>query len=284
MLKNKKKKIFVIPFIIILLRVLFHVFRILAFKVIIYPNWLTQSSDDISEIHIYSEYLDLEITDQKMMSKLYNLCKNTKIKHLEFDMSELNADYSEGFSMVFNYNNDTSDYIRCRTKDATVLKQPENALFWTQGEVDKELLSLLLDMESSNNSQIKAEQEQIFTEVKECLEEYEKDFDKIINLAKSDKSAHKEEISGYISLTEYSLNSNNSELEEQCISLMKKTKISDITFGQGYVSFLYEENQEYVTDITYFDDNDVNEEDLLWKVVKKIKPFYFALNSSKRHI
>lgn len=284
MLKNKKKKIFVIPFIIILLRVLFLVFRILAFKVIIYPNWLTQSSDDISEIHIYSEYLDLEITDQKMMSKLYNLCKNTKIKHLEFDMSELNADYSEGFSMVFNYNNDTSDYIRCRTKDATVLKQPENALFWTQGEVDKELLSLLLDMESSNNSQIKAEQEQIFTEVKECLEEYEKDFDKIINLAKSDKSAHKEEISGYISLTEYSLNSNNSELEEQCISLMKKTKISDITFGQGYVSFLYEENQEYVTDITYFDDNDVNEEDLLWKVVKKIKPFYFALNSSKRHI
>ncbi len=275
MLKNKKKKIFVIPFIIILLRVLFLVFRILAFKVIIYPNWLTQSSDDISEIHIYSEYLDLEITDQKMMSKLYNLCKNTKIKHLEFDMSELNADYSEGFSMVFNYNNDTSDYIRCRTKDATVLKQPENALFWTQGEVDKELLSLLLDMESSNNSQIKAEQEQIFTEVKECLEEYEKDFDKIINLAKSDKSAHKEEISGYISLTEYSLNSNNSELEEQCISLMKKTKISDITFGQGYVSFLYEENQEYVTDITYFDDNDVNEEDLLWKVVKKIKPFYY---------
>ena len=76
-------------------------------------------------------------------------------------------------------------------------------------------------------------------------------------------------------MTEYSLNSNNSELEEQCISLMKKTKISDITFGQGYVSFLYEENQEYVTDITYFDDNDVNEEDLLWKVVKKIKPFYY---------
>lgn len=275
MLKNKKKKMFMIPFIIILFILLFFVIRILAFKVIIYPKWLTQPSDDISEIHIYSEYLDLEITDQETVMKLYELCRNTKIKKLEFDTSELNADYSEGFSIVFNYNNDTSDYIRCRTKDAAVLKQPENALFWTQGEANEKLLSLLLDMESSNNSQIKAEQGQIFTEVKECLEEYEKDFDKIINLAKSDKSTHKEGISGSISLTEYSLNSNNLELEEQCLSLMKKTKISEITFGQGYVSFLYEENQEYVTDIMYYDDDDVKEEDLLWKVVKKIKPFYY---------
>lgn len=264
-----------IPFIITLFILLFFVIRILAFKVIIYPNWLTQSLDDISEIHIYSEYLDLEITDQEMVMKLYELCKNTKIENLEFDTSEMNADRSEGFSIVFNYKNNSSDYIICRTKDAAVLKQLSNALFWTQGEANEELLSLLLDMESSNKSQIKAEQEQIFTEVKECLEEYEKDFNKIINLVKLDKSTYKEGISGSISLTEYSLNSNNSELEEQCISLMKKTKISDITFDQGYVSFLYEENQEYVTDIIYFDDDDVKEEDLLWKVVKKIKPFYY---------
>ena len=207
--------------------------------------------------------------------KLYNLCKDTKIKNLEFDTSHMKRDESDGFGIVFNYKNNSSDYIECRTKDAALLKQPENALFWMRGEANEELLSLLLEMENSNNSQIKAEQDRIFTEVKECLEEYEQDFNKIINLAKSDKSAHKEGVSGSISLTEYSLNSNNPELEEQCISLLKKTKISDITFGQGYVSFLYEENKEYVTDILYYDDDDKKEEDLLWKVVKKIKPFYY---------
>lgn len=275
MLKNKKKKIFMIPFIITLFILLFFVIRILAFKVIIYPNWLTQSSDDISEIYVYSEYLDLEITDQEMIMKLYELCKNTKIKNLEFDTSEMNTDMSEGFSIVFNYKNNSSDYITCRTKDAAVLKQPSNALFWMRGEANEELLSLLLEMENSNNSQIKAEQEQIFTEVKEYLEEYEQDFNKIINIAKLDKSVHKEEISGSISLTENALNSNNLDLEEQCLLLMKKTKITDISFGQDYVSFMYESQPKYVTRIIYYYNDDVKEEDLLWKVVKKIKPFYY---------
>ena len=234
MLKDKKKKIFMIPLIIVLLIVLLGVIAI-----IIYPKWLTQPVTNISKVNISSEFLDLEITDQKMMSKLYNLCRNTKIKNLEFDTSERNANMSDCFSIKFIYKNNSSDIIDC------------------------------------NNLLIKAEQEQVFTEVKECLEAHEKDFNKIINLRKSDKSTYKEGISGSISLTEYSLNTNNSKLKEQCLSLMKKTKISDITFGQGYVSFLYEENQEHVTDIIYFDDDDVKEKDLLWKVVKKIKPFYY---------
>ncbi len=269
MLKDKKKKIFIIPLIIVLLIVLFGVIGI-----IIYPKWLTQPVTNISKVNISSEFLDLEITDQKMMSKLYNLCKNTKIKNLEFDTSERNANMSDCFSIKFIYKNNSSDIIDCKN-DGVVLKQPMNAFCWMRGEANEELLSLLLDMESSNNLQIKAEQEQVFTEVKECLEAHEKDFNKIINLRKSDKSTYKEGISGSISLTEYSLNTNNSKLKEQCLSLMKKTKISDITFGQGYVSFLYEENQEHVTDIIYFDDDDVKEKDLLWKVVKKIKPFYY---------
>ena len=80
MLKDKKKKIFIIPFIIILFILLFFVIRTLAFKVIIYPNWLTQSSDDISEVYVSSEFLDLKVTDQETVMKLYELCKNTKIE------------------------------------------------------------------------------------------------------------------------------------------------------------------------------------------------------------
>lgn len=261
---------------IVLLILLFFIIRTLAFKVFIYPNWLKGSLDDISEVYLCSEYRDLEITDQETVKKLYELCKNTKINNLEFfDTSELDL-YMHGLSIVFRYNDDTSDCITCRTEDAVVLKQPlTDAFFWTQGEANEELLSLLSDMENSNKSLIKAEQEQIFAEVKEYLENHEKEFNKIIHLAKSDKSIHKEGIRGSISLTENSLNSKNSELKEQCLSLMKKTKISDITFAQGYVSFLYEENQEYVTDIVYYADDDVKEEDLLWKVVKKIKPSYY---------
>ena len=58
-----------IPLIIVLLIVLLGVIAI-----IIYPKWLTQPVTNISKVNISSEFLDLEITDQKMMSKLYNLC------------------------------------------------------------------------------------------------------------------------------------------------------------------------------------------------------------------
>lgn len=263
-----------IPFIIVLLILLFFVIRILAFKVFIYPSWLTQSSDNISEIHISSELLDLKVTEQETVMKLYELCKNTKIKKLEFDTSERNADMSDYFGIDFIYKNNSSDTIICR-EDAIVLKQPSNALFWTRGEANEELLSLLLEMESSNNSYIKATQEQIFTEVKEYLEEYEQDFNKIINLAKSDKSAQKEKGSGSISLTENSLLFNNSEIEEHCISLMKDTKISGVSFGRNYVSFIYESQPEYLTSILYDYNDDNKEKESLWRVVKRIKPFYY---------
>lgn len=161
MLKNKKKKIFVIPFIIILLVLLFFVIRTLAFKVIIYPNWLTQSSDNISEIHISTEFLDSKITDKEMVIKLYKLCNNTKIKNLVFDTSENNANTSDAFYIDFIYKNNSSDTIICKN-DATVLKEPANALFWTRGEADEEFLSLLLEIESSDNSYIKTDREQIF--------------------------------------------------------------------------------------------------------------------------
>lgn len=269
MLKDKKKKIFIIPLIIVLLIVLFGVIGI-----IIYPKWLTQPVTNISKVNISSEFLDLEITDQKMMSKLYNLCKNTKIKNLEFDTSERNANMSDCFSIKFIYKNNSSDIIDCKN-DGVVLKQPMNAFCWMRGEANEELLSLLLDMESSNNLQIKAEQEQIFTEVKECLEAHEKDFNKIINLRKSDKSTQKKEGSGSISLTRNSLLFNNLKLEEQCLLLIKKTKISGVSFGQDYVSFIYESQPKYVIRIIYSYNDDIKEEESLEIIVKKIKPFYY---------
>lgn len=254
---------------------LFFVIKILAFKVIIYPNWLTQSSNNISGVHISSEFLDLEITDQEMIMKLYNLCKDTKIKNLEFDTSHMKRDESDGFGIVFNYKNNSSDYIECRTKDAALLKQPENALFWMRGEANEELLSLLLEMENSNNSQIKAEQDRIFTEVKECLEEYEQDFNKIINLAKEDKSSQKKEGGGSISITKNSLTFNNLELEEECLSLMKKTNVLYISFSQDGVSFRYKSYPEYLTSIIYNYNDDEKKKELLGLTIKKIKPFYY---------
>ncbi|MCH5265068.1 MAG: hypothetical protein J1F02_04160 [Lachnospiraceae bacterium] len=275
MLKNKKKKIFMIPVIIILLILLFFVIRILAFKVIIYPHWLTQSSDNISEVHISSEFFDSKITDQEMVIKLYKLCNNTKIKKLVFDTSESNANMSDDFSIDFIYKNNSSDTIMCKKMDATVLKEPANALFWTRGEDNEELLSLLLEIESSDNSYIKTDREQIFTDVEECLKEYEQDFDKIISLAKADKSAQKEEGSGSISLTRNSLLFSNSELEEHVISLLKKTKVSSVAFGQNYVSFVYKSQPEYLTSILYDYNDNKKEEESLGKIVKRIKPFYY---------
>lgn len=264
MLKNKKKKIFMIPSIIVLLIVLF-----LVIRVIIYPNWLTQSSEEIAEVHVSSELLDLKITDQKTVMKLYKLCKNTRIKNLEFDTSEGNRDTSDGFSIVFTYKNNSSDIIKCR-KDAIVLKQPTNVLFWTRGEENEELLSLLLEIESSENSHIKTDQEQIFTEVEGYLKEYEQDFNKIISLAKANKSGR-----GSISLTRNYLKFNNPEVEEQCLSLMKKTKVSGVSFGKNYVSFIYESQPEYLTSIIYNYNDDKKEKESLWKIIKKIKPFYY---------
>lgn len=268
MLKNKKKKIFMIPFIIILLILLFFVIRM------IYPNWLTQSLGNVSEIHITSEFLDLKTTDQEMIIKLYKLCNNTKIKNLEFDTSEGNRNESDDFSVQFIYKNNSSDTIDCKI-DATVLKQPPNALFWLRGEKNEELLSLLLEIESSNNPDIIADQEQIFTEAEEYLKEYEQDFNKIINLAKVNKSTQKEEGSGYISSTENYLTFNNSELEEQYLLLMKKTKISDVSFGQDCVSFDYESKPEYLISIEYIYNDDEEEKESLGYVVKRIKPFYY---------
>lgn len=283
MLKNKKKKIFMIPFIIILLIFLLFAIRTLAFKVIIYPNWLTQSPENISEIHISTEFLDSKITDQEMIIKLYKLCNNTKIKNLVFDTSEKNANMSDGFYIEFMYKNNSSDTIICK-KDATVLKQPANALFWTRGEANEEFLSSLLEIESSDDSYIKTDQEQIFTDVEECLKEYEQDFNKIISLAKADKSAQKEKGSGSISLTRNSLLFSNSELEEQVISVLKKAKVSSVAFGQNYVSFVYESQPEYSTSIIYDYNDDRKEEELLGKIVKKIKPFYYmeCLTLSKK--
>lgn len=126
MLKNKKK-ILTIPLIIVLLIILFFIIWI-----IIYPKWLTQPLDNVSEIHITSEFLDLKTTDQKMISKLYKLCKNTKIKKMEFDTSEMNSEMSDTIDISFVYKNNSSDTIICRKKDAIIKKQPRNALFWTR--------------------------------------------------------------------------------------------------------------------------------------------------------
>ena len=163
MLKDKKKKIFIIPLIIVLLIVLFGVIGI-----IIYPKWLTQPVTNISKVNISSEFLDLEITDQEMMSKLYNLCRNTKIKNLEFDTSERNANMSDCFSIKFIYKNNSSDIIDCKN-DGVVLKQPMNAFCWMRGEANEELLSLLLEIEKNGSSPIKADQKQIYIEVKKYL-------------------------------------------------------------------------------------------------------------------
>lgn len=272
MLKNKKKKIVMIPLVVVLLIILFFVIRM-----IVCPGWLSQSVDNISKVHISSEFLDLESTDQEMINKLYELCDNTEIRYLEFDTSHRNANMSDGFSIDFIYKNNSSDTIDCKM-NAMVLKEPPNALFWTRGEANKELLSLLLEIELSENTQIKEEQEQIFIEAQEYLKEYEQNFDKIISLAKADKSAQKEDGSGYISLTENRLSFSNSELEEHCLLLMKKTKITDVSFGQGYVSFGYESKPSYISyiiSIVYIYNGDKEEVDLLWKVVKKIKPNYY---------
>lgn len=269
MLKNKKK-ILMIPLIIVLLIILFFVIWI-----IIYPKWLTQPLDNVSEIHITSEFLDLKTTDQKMISKLYKLCNDTKIKKMEFDTSEMNSEMSDTIDISFVYKNNSSDTIICRKKDAIIKKQPRNALFWTRGDKNEELLSSLLEIENSENTQIIADQEQIFTDIEENLKEYEQDFDKIISLAKADKSAQKEEESGYISLTENALNSNNSDIEEHCLSLMKKTKISSVSFGKTHVSFDYNSNPNYLTSIEYNYKDDENEAELLGYVVKRIKPFYY---------
>lgn len=274
MLKNKKKKIFATSIIMLLLILLFFLIRMFAFKVIIYPNWVEQSSDDISEVHVYSEYLDLEITDQQMVMKLYELCKNTKIKNLEFDTSEGNKEASDCFSIVFNYKNDLSDIIKCR-KDATVLKQPVDALFWIKGEDNEELLSLLLEIENSDNSDIIADQEQIFTEAEEYLKEYEQDFNKIIKLAEEDKSSQKEEGGGCISLTDNYLTFHNSKLEEHCLSLIKKTNVSYISFSKEGVTFTYKSDSEYIASIIYNYSDDAQERKTLGMVVKKIKPFYY---------
>lgn len=271
MMKNKKKKTVMISLIIVLLTIIFFVIRM-----IVCPSWLSQSVDNISKIHISSEFLDLEITDQEMINKLYELCNNTEIRYLEFDTSHRNANMSDCFSIDFIYKNNSSDTIDCKM-NATVLKEPPNALFWTRGEANEELLSLLLEIELSENAQIKEDQEQIFIEAQEYLKDYEQDFDKIISLAK------KEDGSGFISLTENNLLFNNSELEEHCLSLMKKTKITDVSFGQGYVSFGYElkpsygyeSKPSYIINIDYISTNDKEEVDLLWKVVKKIKPNYY---------
>lgn len=274
MLNNKKKKICVISIIIMLLILLFFVIRMLAFRVIIYPNWLTQSSDDISEIHIYSEYLDLEVTEQERVMKLYNLCQNTKIKNLEFDTSEGNRNMSDCFSIDFIYKNNSSDTIDCKM-DATVLKQPANALFWIRGEKNEELLSLLLEIENSDNSDIIADQEQIFTEAEEYLKEYEQDFNKIIKLAKEDKLSQKEEGGGSISLTDNYLTFHNSELEERCLSLMNETNVLYISFSKDGVTFTYKSSSEYITSIIYNYNDDAQEIKTLEMVVKKIKPFYY---------
>lgn len=269
MLKNKKKKIFVISLIIVLLIVLFGVI-----DMVIYPKWLTQPVTNISKVHISSEFLDLEITDQKMMSKLYNLCKNTKIKHLEFDTSESNRNMSDCFSIDFMYKNNSSDTIDCKI-DATVLKQTPNALFWLRGEANEGLLSLLLEIEKNGSLPIKADQEQTFTETKEYLKKHEQDFNKIVNLAKSDISTQKEEGSGSISLTRNSLLFNNLKLEQECLLLIKKTKISGVSFGQEYVSFIYDSHPKYVIRIIYSYNDDIKEEESLEIIVKKIKPFYY---------
>ena len=269
MLKNKKKKIFMITLIIVLLIVLFWVIGM-----IIYPKWLTQPVTNISKVHISSEFLDLEITDQKTVMKLYELCKNTKIKNLEFDTSESNANMSDCFSIDFIYKNNSSDTIDCKM-DATVLKQPPNALFWLRGEKNEELLSLLLEIENSDNSDIIADQEQIFGEAEEYLKEYEQDFNKIIRLAKEDKSSQKEEEGGSISTTRNSLTFSNSELEEQCLSLMKKTNFLYISFSKDGISFRYKSDSEYITSIIYNYNDDAQESKTLEMVVKKIKPFYY---------
>ncbi len=259
---------------IVLLILLFFIIRTLAFKVFIYPNWLKGSLDDISEVHLSSEHLDLEITDQETVKKLYGLCKNTKIKNLEFDTSELNS-YMYGFNIVFHYNDDTSDCIECSTKDAAVLKQPSNAFFGLRGEKNEELLSLLLEIEKNENSDIILDQEQIFTEAEEYLKEYEKDFNKIIHLAKADKSTQKEKGGGCISLTDNYLTFHNSELEEQCLSLMNKKNILYISFSKSGVTFTYKSNSEYIASVVYNYNDNAKERKTLDMFIKKIKPFYY---------
>ncbi len=268
MLKSKKKKIFIILLIIVLLIVLFGGIKM------IYPKWLTESLDEISEIHLSSEFLDLKITEQKTVMKLYELCKNTEIKELEFDTSEGNMDSSDNFSIVFYYKNDLSDTIKCR-KDATVLKQSDNALFWLRGEKNEELLSLLLEIEKNDNSDIIADQEQIFIGAEKYLKEYEQDFNKIIKLAEEDKSSQKEEGGGCISLTDNYLTFHNSKLEEHCLSLIKKTNVLYISFSKEGVAFTYKSDPKYITSIIYNYSDDAQERQVLEMVVKKIKPFYY---------
>lgn len=94
-------------------------------------------------------------------------------------------------------------------------------------------------------------------------------------MAKSDKSTQKKEGSGSISLTRNSLLFNNLKLEEQCLLLIKKTKISGVSFGQDYVSFIYESQPKYVIRIIYSYNDDIKEEESLEIIVKKIKPFYY---------
>lgn len=240
----------------------------------IYPKWLTQSSDEISEVYISSEFLDIKIADQKTVTKLYELCKNTEIKKIEFDTSEGNRDSSDNFSIVFYYKNDSFDTIICR-KDATVLKQSDNALFWLCGEKNEKLLSLLVEIENNDNSDIIADQEQLFFEAEECLKEYELDFNKIIKLAEEEKLSQKEEGGGCISLTDNYLTFHNSELEEHCLSLIKKTNVLYISFSKEGVTFTYKSDPKYITSIIYNYSGNAQERQALEMVVKKIKSFYY---------
>lgn len=56
---------------------------------------------------------------------------------------------------------------------------------------------------------------------------------------------------------------------------MKKTKISDVSFGQDCVSFDYELKPEYLISIEYVYNDDEEEKESLGYVVKRIKPFYY---------